>query len=452
MASSSMTRPRIANPFFRAIAGIVSAEAAIQASNLLVGLLILRYLSLSEYAIYIIAGTLAGIGAVLANMGLYPGTSFYVARAGETQDRVANVVTSASYLQNWLIGFAALGVVVIGGTYLHQFHSLFELATVIAIILLQVVIAARLELARSILYAQQRARPIVAANAAIAALRLATIVPMLLAIPSIGVLPVLAANALAQLVGFVSLRSAAPQRSQRHDTQQDRQLLRYMVPLWPENLYYLAQGNIAVMAIAWLGGHSQVAELGALTRLVQIVMILSVLNRFVVQPYVARYDSLRDFRHRSLQVLSIYAGGSMLLLLLAWLAPQPFLLVLGAQYQHLTGYVLPVMALAVVSLGGTVAYWLCLSSGHTAGMSLTVPFGIVIQVSYIALVGLESVAAAVGFMLATALGEFATRLGVLAWLGYSLNPTRQEPAVSAPCESAGAVVDGESKSPRKPVP
>jgi hypothetical protein len=191
-----------------------------------------------------------------------------------------------------------------------------------------------------------------------------------------------------------------------------------MAPLWPENLYYLMQGSIALLVLAWFGTHAQVAELGALTRLVQVVTILGILNRLLVQPYVSRYHSQEDFRNRTLRVLGVYAAGGSLLLLLAWLFPQPFLLILGSQYTHLGEYVPPAMALAVFSLGGAVAYWLCLSSGRPGGLSLTIPFNLVIQVGYVSLVGLATVDAALGFMLMTAAGEFVVRLAVLMWLGF----------------------------------
>ena len=402
-------------------AGILSAQAAIQGSNLLVGLLILRQLGVREYGIYVIAGTLIGVSAILANMSLSAAMSFRVARAAEDPARLATIISTASTLQYALIAFALLGVTAIGIAYRHQFDNRLELSAALIIIYVHLILAARLELARSVRFALRHTRPVIMADAAIAGLRLVVIVPVVLLAPWVGALPLLLANAGAQVAGFVTLRMPHGSHLQA-DRREMRLLLRYMAPLWPENLYYLIQGNVAVMVIAWVGGHSQVAELGALTRLVQIVMILAILNRFLVQPYVARYNSLRDFRHRSLQVLSVYAAGSMLLLLLVWLAPQPFLLVLGAQYQHLTGYVLPVMAFGVVSLGGGLVYWLCLSSGRTAGMSLTIPFGIIIQVSYIALVGLETVGAAVGFMLATALVELVVRLGILAWLSERPSP------------------------------
>jgi O-antigen/teichoic acid export membrane protein len=405
-----------ATPWLLPVTGILGAQAAVQASNLVTGLLILRFLGVRDYAIYAIAGTLVGVGAVLANLSLYPATSHQVARAAGDRARLNAIISTAWLLQIALLAVAGLGVSALGLAYRHQLASNWQQLALLLIVLVNVLLAARLELARSVLYALQTARPIVLADSAIAAVRVVVIVPLLLMASAAGALPVLLANALAQLAGFVSLRLPYAQGSKRLDRTVARELLRYMAPVWPENLYYLVQGNVALLVLAWVGTHSQVAELGALTRLAQVVMILGILNRFLVQPYVARYRSQDDFRERTLQVLGVYAAGGMFLLLFAWLLPQPLLMILGSQYAHLTGYVLPAMALAVLSLGATVAYWLCLSSGRPGGLSLTIPFNLAIQVGYISLVGLATVESALGFMLVTATGEFVVRLAVLAWL------------------------------------
>jgi hypothetical protein len=189
-----------------------------------------------------------------------------------------------------------------------------------------------------------------------------------------------------------------------------------MAPLWPEYLYYPLQANIAVLLLAWAAGSAQVAEVGALTRLAQIVMILAILNRAVVQPYVARYRSSSDFRNRTLRVLAVYAFASAALLLLAHAAPTLLVLVLGAQYEHLAHYVLPMMVLAIVNLGGALAYCLCLSSGNTAGLWLTVPFGISFILVYVIFIGVTSVGSALGLMLLTASGDLVVRLGLLVRL------------------------------------
>jgi O-antigen/teichoic acid export membrane protein len=77
---------------------MLGAQGAIQASNLLTGLLILRFLGVREYAIYAIAGTLIGVGAVLANLSLYPATSHQVARAADDRARLNAIVSTA-----WLL-------------------------------------------------------------------------------------------------------------------------------------------------------------------------------------------------------------------------------------------------------------------------------------------------------------------------------------------------------------
>ena len=113
-------------------------------------------------------------------------------------------------------------------------------------------------------------------------------------------------------------------------------MLRFMAPLWPDNLFYLVQSNVAGLVLAWSGSATDIAQLGALSRLMQIVgVFLTVVNHTIVLPYVSRGGSVKHLRRRGMICLSLLGSAVLSALALTWAFPVPFLLVLGPSYDAL---------------------------------------------------------------------------------------------------------------------
>jgi O-antigen/teichoic acid export membrane protein len=399
-----------------AIVGIVGAQGAIQAVNLMTGLLILRYLDLHAYALYTIAGVLIGVGAVLCNMSLYPATSYFATRVGADQEGLAGTVAAADVIQWWLVVAAAIVLVGLGLSYKHQFSGLRETIVVIGISICHMTLAARMDLARALLSARRQIRPIVLADTVIAALRAAVILPMLLLIPGIGAAPILMANAAAQMAGLCLIKSSRPRgrRSARFDGV--RPVLGYMLPLWPEHVFYLIHGNIILMILAWTGTQAIVAEMGALSRLSQIFSVAIPLNVVLIFPFLSRHQTAEDLRKRARFVLICYALAVLPVLATAWLWPAPFLFIIGPQYAHLAVYIFPMIGISVLRLVSNTSYMFCLATGRPGFLSLSVVPILVLQAVYIGLVGVSSLETAIGFALCTVAAELTIYLLLFNWL------------------------------------
>lgn len=114
-----------------------------------------------------------------------------------------------------------------------------------------------------------------------------------------------------------------------------RQMARYVMPNLPNLIFFALQGQITIFLISFFGKTRNIAEVGALTRLGQIFMMLHGFNTAVLEPYVARLPRERLLK-TFLTVLAFASSICLAISLCGFLFPQVFLLLLGAKYSTLS--------------------------------------------------------------------------------------------------------------------
>jgi hypothetical protein len=119
------------------------------------------------------------------------------------------------------------------------------------------------------------------------------------------------------------------------DPLQEKAIVRLAMPNFPSSVFYAVQGQITLMLIT-VFGHSaaSVANVGALARLGQILVLFSQMNPILIEPFFARLQAARLMR--------VYLTAAFLVTLFAtafsasaFLFPQIFLWVLGSKYSSL---------------------------------------------------------------------------------------------------------------------
>jgi hypothetical protein len=162
------------------------------------------------------------------------------------------------------------------------------------------------------------------------------------------------------------------------DPLQQKAIVRLAMPNFPSSVFYAVQGQITLMLIT-IFGHSaaSVANVGALARLGQILVLFSQMNPVLVEPFFARLQAARLARVY-LAAVALVTLFSAAFTASAFLFPQVFLWVLGAKYSNLRFEVgLQVLSSSIGFLGGFL--WVIHSSRRfvywwntAANISLTV--------------------------------------------------------------------------------
>jgi O-antigen/teichoic acid export membrane protein len=190
-----------------------------------------------------------------------------------------------------------------------------------------------------------------------------------------------------------------------------RSALRYLLPTLPSALYFAVQGPLVVWLAATFGSTRNVAEVGALGRLGLVVGLFSGLAGVVFLPRLARIVDDRLYRLRYLQFGGMLLAIALGMLLTAWLAPEPFLWLLGASYAGLDRELLLVIAGSGLALLDGYCMAVNLARSWTRWQGAAVLSLAALQAVLVALLPLSTTS---GVLLFNVLGSAAALAGQLA--------------------------------------
>ena len=112
------------------------------------------------------------------------------------------------------------------------------------------------------------------------------------------------------------------------------EMIHYVLPILPGNIFFALQGQIAVFVIAIVSPGVSVARVSALSRLGQIFVFLGAFNSVALEPWFARSKS--SFLYRRFAIAFAVAGFiSVAMVVTASLVPNLFLSILGQSYLNL---------------------------------------------------------------------------------------------------------------------
>ena len=136
---------------------------------------------------------------------------------------------------------------------------------------------------------------------------------------------------------------------------EQREMLRYLRPIWPGLIFAAVQSQVAVLLIGAAGGTRALAQVAALTRLSQLFLLLTAFNVAVLEPFVARSptSALRS------RYLGLTAGAVLFALAVsafAALRPTWILALLGSHYAGLEDDVLPIVAASALTYVASVLW------------------------------------------------------------------------------------------------
>jgi O-antigen/teichoic acid export membrane protein len=138
------------------------------------------------------------------------------------------------------------------------------------------------------------------------------------------------------LIGWLNARESHPfaELPAQPIPEVTRQMVRYVTPNLPSMIFFALQGQFSLFLISFFGQTRSIAEVGALGRLGQIFILISGFNGAVIEPFIARLPKERVLRSY-LTVLAAASAIAGVVVCFGFLEPRPFLLLLGAKYASL---------------------------------------------------------------------------------------------------------------------
>lgn len=205
---------------------------------------------------------------------------------------------------------------------------------------------------------------------------------------------------------------------------EQKEMWKYVSPLIPGILFYAFQGQILILIISVFGNTSGIAEMGALGRLAQLFSILNTGSVMLVAPFIARQDA-RGLLKKYLFIMAIGVAISLVLIAFSLIFPEPLLWVMGPRYSHLqTEVSLLILNSSLIFLSGLMWQMNAARKWIYPWMPMIIiPGTIVLQVSCASLMDLSSTYNVLLFSLFSITFNLIVRTGITIYgFTYSNQP------------------------------
>lgn len=343
------------NPFYnkilqwgKLIAITGGAQAVVQAAGLVCGILVIRLLSIQEYAWYILANTMLGTMGVLADAGISTGVMAIGGTVWEDKEKMGAVLATGLYLRNkFAIASMLVALPVLMYLLFHHGAGFIKIILITASIipsfsaalsdsLLEIVPKLRQEIS-----ALQKNQIIVAVWRLVLSAFTLFIFPFtFVAIVAAGLPRIYGNNKLTKIVNGLVNKNQLP------DPEIKKKILKFVGRILPGSIYYCLSGQITIWLISFFGNTAAIAKVGALGRLAMLLGFFSTLFNTLITPRFARlpYDR-KLLLTRFTQILIVLSFFGAVIIGCSFIFSGKALWILGAGYSNLqTEFVLSIVA------------------------------------------------------------------------------------------------------------
>jgi O-antigen/teichoic acid export membrane protein len=333
------------------LVGFLIGQPALQLVNLVIGFLLLRWLSVEHYAQFGVAFAFQSTVTMLADLGF---ASSVLALAGERArdpEVLGKYLKAAQYfrIRLSLIVLVIFGVCfpwIVAGQAWDGLTKAIMFGSIAFAVLVQ-----GWSMYSAPLLAHREVAKVYRPQVAAGALRLVCCGLLHLAQMLNGLWAAWIGSLALGFSGWWTRRLARPWVNEpvKADPAVRREMVRYLAPLMPGVIFTAFQSQISLAIITLLGTTQNVAEVAALGRLGQLFGILAAFNGVIIGPYIAALPAIK-LRKRYFQFLGAAIVVAAVLSLLSFLFPDPLLWLLGPHYRALRG------AVGWVVLTGCLSY------------------------------------------------------------------------------------------------
>jgi O-antigen/teichoic acid export membrane protein len=328
-----------------------TAQVIVQAVGFLSGILVIRLLSVDEYALYTLANTMLGTMTVLSDGGISTGVMAQGGKIWQDRQKLGTVMATGLDLRRKFAIFSLIVSIPILG-YLLLHHGASWVMTVL--ITASLIPAFYASLSDGILQIpvklHQAIVPLQRNQVEVSVGRLLLTAITLFAFPWAFV--AIIASGIPRIWGNVKLRKIAERvtdKEQNPDAEERREILKIVRKILPTVIFYSISGQINIWIISFFGNTKSVAQIGALGRFSILFSILSTMINVLIIPRFTRLNKVKIFKFFLWYQLCFFFGGFFVAIFVKFI-PYPFLFILGKTYYGLENELLLVTLIALINL------------------------------------------------------------------------------------------------------
>jgi O-antigen/teichoic acid export membrane protein len=405
-----------AKAYMKRLATFVAGHGATQVIQTASGLLLLRWLTVEEYAQYGLAMAFLGTFRVFVEMGLPLALVALVGTRSAEPSHVGRYLAAAKTLRMRLFlifsGVCLAAFIITTRRQHWQWVTVLSLATALLSCLW---LEGKTNIDSRVLFVRGEVRSFYIVQTKAGLARLMSIVAVHVATVLNGALALwISALTTWMSARLIQRRSRAlVDEPKRPDEGAVREVTAFISPLVPSIAFFALQGQITVMIMGLIGKTQEIAEVAALGRLAQLFALLGASNMVLTGPIIAAAQSATLRRTYGIVVGSACVAAASLVVVCA-LQPRPLLFILGENYDHLS------VEASWTVIGASLRYLAALCSVINRSRHwiswritfLTMAVELVVQIGAIFYFDLSTTLDAVYFTVATAGAALAAQLCV----------------------------------------
>ncbi|HKG08691.1 MAG TPA: hypothetical protein VKB19_19635, partial [Pedobacter sp.] len=363
-----------------------SAQVVVQVLGLISGILIIRLLPTTEFALYTLANSMLATTVVLADSGIGAGILASGGKVWQSKDDLGSVVATGISLRR---RFALLTLIIALPLLLYlliRHQASWPMAILIILSLIPAFYAALsdtlyeipLKLNQDITALQKNQ---LQANIS----RFLLLVPALYFIPFTFVAMI--CTGLTRLWANIRLRKRAAlfadlNRTDNHEVRKD--IVAMLKRTMPSTIYYCASSQITIWLISIFGNTTAIAQVGALERIAGALSLVSVVFSTLIIPRFARLpQDSKLLMLRFSQVLCVLLLVSAAICVGCYLFSDQVLYVLGSQYSNLNTALFLVTVAGCLKLMAGITNYLSVARGWAIAPVLHISISVIVQVALI---------------------------------------------------------------------
>jgi O-antigen/teichoic acid export membrane protein len=354
---------------------MVAGQSVVQVFALFTGLLLVRWMDKSSYAEYTLASSALAFLNASTDLGLSSAIVGLGGRCYADGAQLSRLIDGAlAYRRLLLLGCAPVLLTLLPLILNRHGWTGPDVWLIALLVLLSSWIQGGAVIYGSVLKLQYAVMRIQAVDITANVVRMLSV--LLLGSGRISVLAALSLNLLGSTCQFAGNRlQASPYLAQRaaYGTRERTMLWDFTRPLIAANLFYAAQGQIAIWMVGIFAAPAAIAEVGALARLGQVILFLNMCVTLMVHPYLARIQDTAVYRTRAWQIGALEASAASMLIFSAWLLPGVWLQILGPKYLNLQHEVALAITLSALLFVGDACYFSLIARCHTTNQWLRIP-------------------------------------------------------------------------------
>lgn len=348
------------NALIKPIAQVVSSQIILQGLGFLISILLVRFLTKENYALYTIYISIQGILLLMSDSGLTIGFKAIGGKVWNDDLRMGSLIKTASSLR-WKVILLALVVCIIYSSFILTRQGFSPIQIIIfALVMVGIIIPeVQISFLSNALLLKKDVASVQIANILSQSIRLILIAILIFIFKdSLGVMLVLLAAVISVWISYVYLlKKSINFRSSKTKISNSYKkiLVKYLKLNYHTTAYYAFQGQISIFLIGVFGSTSNLANLGALTRFGMLFIVLNALVSNVLGPVFSRANKKRTINMIFFNTMLALIFLSVFILIIVYFFTETFLWILGPQYNNLGFELLLVFVSSLLSfIAGTI--------------------------------------------------------------------------------------------------